>query len=198
MHVSSCLRLLWLSAIIQTALSISSGPLSTSGRWIVDSNGQNVTYAGVNWPGAAETMLPEGLQYQSISTIVGKIKSLGMNVIRLTFAIELIDDIYNNGADFPIKTALTKALGEQNGTTVYQQIIKNNPQFGSKTTRLQVSSDKWPVRHFLILGYRYLMQSQLNAIIKGSMCIWTIMFPRLSGVAQRPMAMPGLGIRTST
>lgn len=139
MHFTSVFRLLLLSAIPQIALTISSSPLSTSGRWIIDSNGQNVTYAGVNWPGAADAMLPEGLQYQSISTIVGKIKSLGMNVIRLTFAIEMIDDIYETGADVRIKTSLTNALGQQNGTVVFQQIIKNNPQFGTNTTRLQVS-----------------------------------------------------------
>ncbi|RAK81952.1 cellulase family protein [Aspergillus fijiensis CBS 313.89] len=118
--------------------AISSEPLSTSGRWIVDSDGNNVTYAGVNWPGAAEAMLPEGLQYQSIEYIVSKIKSLGMNVIRLTFAIEMIDDIYDNGADVPIKTSLINALGETNGTAVYNDIISNNPQFNDETTRLQV------------------------------------------------------------
>ncbi|KAJ5577557.1 uncharacterized protein N7459_006521 [Penicillium hispanicum] len=138
MHFTTFFRLLLLSAIPQVALAISSSPLSTSGRWIVDSNGQNVTYAGVNWPGAADAMLPEGLQYQSISTIVGKIKSLGMNVIRLTFAIEMIDDIYETGADVPISTSLTNALGQENGTVVFRQIIKNNPQFGTNTTRLQV------------------------------------------------------------
>ncbi|RAH49530.1 cellulase family protein [Aspergillus brunneoviolaceus CBS 621.78] len=120
------------------ANAISSEPLSTSGRWIVDSDGNNVTYAGVNWPGAAEAMLPEGLQYQSIEYIVSKIKSLGMNVIRLTFAIEMIDDIYDNGADVPIKTSLINALGETNGTAVYNDIISNNPQFNDETTRLQV------------------------------------------------------------
>lgn len=36
-------------------------------------------------------MVPEGLQYQSVETIVSKIKSLGMNSIRLTYATELID-----------------------------------------------------------------------------------------------------------
>ncbi|RAL03296.1 cellulase family protein [Aspergillus ibericus CBS 121593] len=118
--------------------AISSSPLSTSGRWIVDSDGNNVTYAGANWPGAEVAMLPEGLQYQSIEYIVGKLKDLGMNVIRLTFAIEMIDDIYENGADVPIKTSLINALGETNGTKIYEDIVANNPQFGENTTRLEV------------------------------------------------------------
>ncbi|PLB51323.1 glycoside hydrolase [Aspergillus steynii IBT 23096] len=118
--------------------SISDSPLSTSGRWIVDSDGANVTFAGVNWPGAADAMLPEGLQYQSISYILGKVKELGMNSIRLTFAIEMIDDIYDQGGDVPIKTSLINALGEENGTAVYQDIVSHNDQFGEETTRLDV------------------------------------------------------------
>ncbi|GMF78247.1 unnamed protein product [Aspergillus oryzae] len=124
--------------IPQIALAIAPGPLSTSGRWIVDANGQNITFAGVNWPGASEAMLPEGLQYQSIDNIVDKIKTLGMNVIRLTFAIEMIDDILETGRDVSIKDSLVKALGEKNGTKVFSNIVRHNPQFGVDTTRLQV------------------------------------------------------------
>ncbi|KAB5542501.1 glycoside hydrolase superfamily [Coniochaeta sp. 2T2.1] len=115
------------------------GPFVTSGRWIRDASGTNVTYAGANWPGAADVMIPEGLQYQSIETIVAKIKSVGMNAIRLTYAIEMIDQIYSNGGkDVPISTALTKALGATNGAKVLAQIIAKNPQFSASTTRLQV------------------------------------------------------------
>ncbi|ESZ94649.1 hypothetical protein SBOR_4958 [Sclerotinia borealis F-4128] len=114
-------------------------PFTTSGRWILDSAGHNVSYAGANWPGAADTMIPEGLQYQSIASIVTKIKSLGMNVIRLTYAIQMIDDYYANGqVDVPILTSFTNALGTTNGTAVVNKIIKNNPTFTSKTTRMQV------------------------------------------------------------
>jgi len=114
------------------------GPFTTSGRWIINSLGENVTYAGVNWPGAADTMIPEGLQYSSIANIVSKIKSLGMNVIRLTYPIEMIDDIYEKGKDTPINESFITALGTENGTTVFQEVIKNNPQFSTSTTRLQV------------------------------------------------------------
>ncbi|CAK7210472.1 hypothetical protein SBRCBS47491_000795 [Sporothrix bragantina] len=115
------------------------GPLVTSGRWIHDASGNNVTYAGANWPGAADTMLPEGLQFQSVDAIVAKIKSIGMNAIRLTYAIQMIDEIYaNNGKDITIEAALTKALGATNGQTVLKQIIKNNPTFTASTTRLEL------------------------------------------------------------
>lgn len=141
-------------------------PLTTTGRWIVDAAGHNVTYAGVNWPGAADTMIPEGLQYASIASIVGKIKSLGMNVIRLTYAIEMIDDIYAGG-DNTMKTSFINALGETNGTAVFNDVVKNNPQFSAWTTRLDVS---WNPSEFLMPKClltkrypRYLMQLPQNA-----------------------------------
>jgi hypothetical protein len=116
------------------------GPFVTSGRWILDSTGKNVTYAGTNWPGHADVMIPEGLQYQSVETIVSKIKSTGMNAVRLTYAIQMVDEIYQNGGkDIPIQTALTKALGATNGAKVLAQIIAKNPTFTGQTTRLQVS-----------------------------------------------------------
>ncbi|PWY76068.1 cellulase family protein [Aspergillus sclerotioniger CBS 115572] len=137
MHIRNGIHLLGLLAPT-LARAITSSPLSTSGRWIVDSDGNNVTYVGANWPGAEVAMIPEGLQYQSIEYIVGKLKDLGMNVIRLTFAIEMIDDIYETGADVPIKTSLINALGDTNGTKIYEDIVGNNPQFGENTTRLEV------------------------------------------------------------
>ncbi|KAI9645448.1 hypothetical protein NHQ30_006187 [Ciborinia camelliae] len=128
-----------LASPIEERASWPYAPFTTSGRWILDSAGNNVSYAGANWPGAADAMIPEGLQYQSIATIVGKIKSLGMNVIRLTYAIEMIDDFYANGqVDVPILTSLTTALGATNGPAVYNKIIANNPTFTSSTTRMQV------------------------------------------------------------
>ena len=86
-------------------------------------------------------MLPEGLQYQSIQSIVSKLKDLGMNVIRLTWSIELVDQIYENGGkDVTLKSAFTSALGQDNGTAIFNKVIKNNPQFSETTTRLQVRS----------------------------------------------------------
>jgi|SRR3569833_209180 len=119
------------------------GPLVTSGRWILDASGSNVTLAGANWPGAGETMLPEGLQYQSVQTIVSKIKSIGMNAIRLTYAIQMIDEIYQNGGkDISIQTAFTKGLGAANGMKVLNQVLAKNPSFTAETTRLQVREEE--------------------------------------------------------
>jgi hypothetical protein len=115
------------------------GPFVTSGRWIHDASGNNLTYAGTNWPGHADVMIPEGLQYQSIETIVQRVKSLGMNTVRLTFAIQMVDEIYaNNGQDITIQKAFVQALGQANGTRVLNQVLAKNPRFTASTTRLQV------------------------------------------------------------
>lgn len=95
-------------------------------------------YVGINWPGAADTMLPEGLNYQSIKNIVTTISKTGFNAVRLTFAIEMVDDILDNGGDVSLSATLVKALGQANGATVLQNILTHNPQFTAETTRLQV------------------------------------------------------------
>ncbi len=114
-------------------------PHTVSGRWIRDATGKNVTYAGTNWPGHTDVMIPEGLQYQSIASIVSKIKSIGMNVIRLTFAIQMIDEITTNGGkDITLQRAFVQALGQTNGTRVLSMMLAKNPEFNASTTRLEV------------------------------------------------------------
>ncbi|KAM0721311.1 hypothetical protein Q7P37_003599 [Cladosporium fusiforme] len=113
-------------------------PFQVSGRDIVSESGSKVVYAGVNWPGAADAMLPEGLQYNSIANIVGLIKSLDMNVVRLTFAIEMVDDIYSDSPDQTLEATLVKALGQENGTVILDQILEHNPELTAETTRLEV------------------------------------------------------------
>lgn len=124
---------------VPARVSWPNGPFVTSGQYIHDVDGNTVIYAGANWPGHGGVMLPEGLQYQSIETIVSKVKGIGMNVFRLTYAIEMIDQIYeNNGEDIDIKTAFINALGETNGTKVLAQVLEKNPQFTEATKRLEV------------------------------------------------------------
>ncbi|KAL6711054.1 hypothetical protein ACN47E_006929 [Coniothyrium glycines] len=129
---------LWALALVSVTQAFPNLPFQTSTQFVHDSTGANFTYVGVNWPGAGEVMIPEGLQYQSISSIVSKIKSLNMNVVRLTFAIEMIDDIKDRGGDVTVQTAFRKALGTTNGDKVWASVVKNNPKFTTSTTRLQV------------------------------------------------------------
>ncbi|KAL8685216.1 MAG: hypothetical protein Q9224_005909, partial [Gallowayella concinna] len=114
------------------------GPFSTDGRWMVNEAGNKLTLAGVNWPGHGDTMVPEGLQYASIADTIDKLKSIGMNVIRLTWAVQMVDEIIDNGGDKDIKTAFVDVLGQTNGTAVWQAVMKQNPSFSPNITRLQV------------------------------------------------------------
>jgi hypothetical protein len=151
---------------------------------------------GVNWPGAADVMIPEGLQYQSISKIVSDIKSVGFNAIRLTFAIQMVDDILDNGGDVTLSAAFTKALGSTNGPTVYNKVLKNNPSFSASTTRLQVS-------HFSLIPVKILMLNRcltplLQSATNNKFTFTSITTcPRESGAARRMMEIPGLEIHTS-
>lgn len=112
-------------------------PFHTHGPHILSADNKLVQYVGTNWPGHQDAMIPEGLQYSSIKGIVSKIKSLNLNVVRLTFAIELVDDIFNRG-DVSLENTLINALGPTNGSLVLGEVLKHNPGLSKHTTRLQV------------------------------------------------------------
>lgn len=114
------------------------GPFHTEGKNIVDATGLPFVYAGINWPGEGETMIPEGLQYSSIADIVAKIKSLDYNSVRMGWATEMVDDILDNGGDVSIKDTMFKALGPELAPSTISQILDHNPNFTKNTTRLEV------------------------------------------------------------
>lgn len=58
-------------------------PFSTKGRDIVNSRGEVITWAGVNWPLSGETMVPEGLEWASAEEILDSVASVGFNFIRM-------------------------------------------------------------------------------------------------------------------
>ncbi|KAH8806660.1 Exo-beta-1,3-glucanase [Flagelloscypha sp. PMI_526] len=116
-------------------------PWKTEGRLVKNSRGEDVTILGVNWPGSGETMIPEGLQYSSASSIISRLASEGFNFVRHTYAIEMIDQIYErNGVDVSIEEAFTTALGAANGGAILGRVLENNKDLGwtKNTTRFQV------------------------------------------------------------
>lgn len=115
-------------------------PFSTSGRDIVTADGSKFYYAGTNWPGHQEVMIPEGLQYSSVQDIVSWIVKLGLNSVRLTYATLMVDEILDQGGDVGIGESLVRALGETNGTKVLAQVLEKNKEFTANTTRLEVSA----------------------------------------------------------
>lgn len=127
-------------ALLGTASAFPDLPFVVKGSEMINTKGDAVKVAGTNWPGHNDVMVPEGLQYKSIAEIVADIKSLGMNVIRLTYAIEMIDQIFdNNGDDIDLQTAFIEALGEDDGKTVLADVLAKNPQFTASSKRLEVS-----------------------------------------------------------
>ncbi|KAG9255183.1 cellulase family protein [Emericellopsis atlantica] len=64
-------------------------PLSSSGRWIVDTDGARVKLRCINWPGHMEPNIPEGLSKQSVDYIADWIAGAGFNCVRLTFSIDM-------------------------------------------------------------------------------------------------------------
>jgi hypothetical protein len=113
-------------------------PLSTKGRDILDKNGEKFHYLATNWPAHQEAMIPEGLQHASVEDIVSWFPKFGLNSVRLTFAIEMVDDIFNKSPNQTLEKTVLNALGEANGTAVLNDILLHNPTFSRNTTRLQV------------------------------------------------------------
>lgn len=61
-------------------------------------------------------MVPEGLEWASIEEILSQVQSVGFNFIRLTYAIEMVDQIYErNGSDVGLEITMINALGYENG-----------------------------------------------------------------------------------
>ena len=50
----------------------------------------------------------------------------------------MIDDIIDENPNSMLKNSFVNALGSANGTSVVQNILKNNPQFTENTTRIEV------------------------------------------------------------
>ncbi|KAH8887613.1 glycoside hydrolase [Thozetella sp. PMI_491] len=118
------------------------GPFSTKGRNIVNARGDVLSWAGVNWPMSGETMVPEGLEWASVDDILDMVKDVGFNVLRMGYAIQMVDEIYDrNGSDVSLLQTMVAALGEANGTRVTNEIVAKNPSWTLETTRFEVWSD---------------------------------------------------------
>ncbi|KAI0171742.1 glycoside hydrolase family 5 protein [Hypoxylon sp. FL1284] len=118
------------------------GPLRTQGRDIVNSRNETVTWAGVNWPMSGETMIPEGLEWKSAEDILNDVAGIGFNFIRMGYAIQMVDEIYDRGGDdVPLEISMIMALGYENGTKVTNEIIAKNPSWTRETTRFEIWSD---------------------------------------------------------
>jgi endoglucanase len=95
-------------------------PLSASGRYIVDAKGKRVKLAGANWAGHFDAMVPGGLDYRHRDDLAALLAGLGINSVRLTFALRMLT--------YPaaVPAALVSANPDLAGCTpweVYQECV---------------------------------------------------------------------------
>jgi hypothetical protein len=93
-------------------------PFSTSGNSIIDAKGTIVRMRCVNWPGTMETLMPEGLQHNSIENIVLLIQQMNMTCVRLTYSIDVTRSSNITAYQSLSRLGLTSAL---------QGFTENNP-----------------------------------------------------------------------
>ena len=122
------------ASVSAAASGVGAGYWHTSGSEILDSAGNAVRIAGINWYGFETTdEVAHGLWVQDYHTIVDDIKALGYNTIRIPFSDQMVEDpivpsnlsYYNTG---PINTDL-KGL---NSLQVLQKIVAYAGQDGLK------------------------------------------------------------------
>lgn len=120
---------IWLGVTSPAALAQSHGAgvgyWHTAGNTIVDTNGTQVRIAGINWYGfETPDFIAHGLWAQDYKTVLGTIKSLGYNVVRIPFSNQLVESNpvptnftqYANGA--PANQALVGATALQDLDTI--------------------------------------------------------------------------------
>jgi endoglucanase len=109
----SALMLLLSVLVLQSARAQGSGYWHTSGSQIIDSNGDVVRIAGINWYGFETTdYLAHGLWAQDYKTILNTIKSLGFNVVRIPLSNQMVESN-------PVPTNYTSYANGQPANTAF-------------------------------------------------------------------------------
>jgi hypothetical protein len=80
-------------------------PLTTKGRYIIDSRGERVKFACMNWVSHMETYLPEGLADRTMQDLVEEMRSLGFNCVRFTMSVEMVKNF-----SLPIGVGMARAM----------------------------------------------------------------------------------------
>lgn len=104
------------------------GYFSTSGNQIIDSTGESVRIAGVNWFGfESANCAPHGLWARGYQEMMDQMKQLGFNTIRLPFCNQLFDtDSTPRGIDYSKNPDLQGLSGVQ----VMDKIVAYAGQIG--------------------------------------------------------------------
>jgi endoglucanase len=102
-----------LSGQLAQSSDVGAGYWHTSGNQIIDSGGNPVRIAGINWYGfETPDEIAHGLWVQDYRTIIDDIKTLGYNTIRIPFSNQMVEtpivpqNLAFNGNSGPINTPL--------------------------------------------------------------------------------------------
>ncbi|KAL5747583.1 hypothetical protein ACOSP7_024592 [Xanthoceras sorbifolium] len=115
------LQAIFLLSLLSFGVISYSFPLSTQGKWIIDSasGGQRVKLACTCWASHLQPMLAEGLHKQPLKDIVAKVVQQRFNCVRLTWATYMFTR-FN-------QSTVTQTLDSLKLTETKQGIAKNNP-----------------------------------------------------------------------
>ena len=153
-------------------------PLSTEGRYIVDSCGNRFKIKAVNWFGGSDAKhVVGGLHEQTLAHITGLIKQMGFNAVRLPFSNEMLHietsvetaQVQMNPALFgkkPIEVydAVVKALTDagiavilNNHTTISEWCCGYdfNGMWWNRSSGFSQSTEEWEA-DWLMLAQRYI------------------------------------------
>lgn len=96
-------------------------PLHTSGRSIVDTDGQRVKLAAVNWYGAEEQdFVVAGLDYAPLSDIAHRIRVMGFNAVRLPWSNQMYE---SNPLIAPARLAANPSLQGLHALDVFDAVV---------------------------------------------------------------------------
>ena len=116
-----------LAASQPAAAAPGDGFWSTSGSKIVDSAGNVVRFTGVNWFGfETSNLMPHGIWSANWKTLLNRVKSMGLTVIRLPYS----DDILANQVVQGVNTAANPDLVGVTTLTLMDRIIDYCGQLG--------------------------------------------------------------------
>lgn len=81
-----------LDAGVDAGFPLPALPLRTSGRWILDANGNRFKLTSVSWYGFdSPDFVAAGLDHASLSSIAALIRQLGFNSVRIPFSNQLVE-----------------------------------------------------------------------------------------------------------
>jgi endoglucanase len=126
LHGVFVLAVLALAVFSPSAWAQGTGYWHTSGNKILDSSGDEVRMAGINWYGfETPDYLVHGLWAQDYHTVLNTIKSLGYNVIRIPFSNQMVESnpVPTNYTTFANGATVNQALDGQTALTDLDTIV---------------------------------------------------------------------------